>query len=189
MENDFWSRIVFQALEVFAKHAVPRWDHDRHGAMRLRLASQPDQRLRLRSINVTKLLDLLSFTRRHVRQLFRATEHANPTRPTRSGTTLDGNRSFNPSRIDLTPIARAIFSGAPRQILYVVHSVCRAVVVFIVCNSPLLVHRAQKTKQSLTIVLRAFAQNLFGRLPRMLGIDQHLAGDRKSTRLNSSHGY
>src|SRR6185369_12165635 len=98
-------------------HSIPRWNHDRHRALRLCLASETDERLRFGGVDVTKLLDLLSFARRNVREFLGAAENSNPTRTARGRATLNGNRSFDPARINLTPVARTIVGRSPREIL------------------------------------------------------------------------
>src|SRR6476619_4132968 len=100
--------------------------------MRLRLTGEPDQRLRFGRIDVTKLLDLLPFTRRNVRKLLRSTQNANPTRPTRRRATLDRNRPLDSPRIDLSPVAGTIFGRPPGEILNVVHAILRALVILVI---------------------------------------------------------
>src|SRR6185369_9320428 len=137
------------------------------GAVSLRLARETNQRLGFRCVDVAKLFNLLALTRGHIRKLSRAAKHAHPARTTRSRAALNGNRSLDASRIDLTPVLRMIVSSAPREVLNVIQLILRRVVVLIVSNSPFLVHRPQKSQEALAVVLRTFTQNLFGRLLRV----------------------
>src|SRR6185369_14865517 len=145
------------------------------GALRLRLAGKTDQRLRLGRVDVAKLLDLFTFTRRNVREFLCATEHADPTRPAGRRATFNRNRSLDPARIQLAPVAGAIVSGAPRKILRVIQTILRVVVVLVKRDGPLLVDGFEKTEEPLAVVNCAFPQNVVGRLARVLLVDEHLS--------------
>ena len=105
------------SLQVLAKYAVPWRNDNRNRAVRLRLASETDQWLWFRGVDVTKLLDLLAFTHGDVRKFLCTTENADPTSSARCRTTLNRNRSLDSAWIDLAPVARAIVCGAPGEVL------------------------------------------------------------------------
>src|SRR3989442_10775819 len=135
------------------------------------MAGETNQRLWLGRVDVTELLDFLPFARAHVGQLLRATEHSHPAGAARSGAAFDRNWSFNATRIDGLPVARLIAGRTPCEVLSFAQLVSRAVVIFVPGYGPLLVYCFQKSEEALTVIFRTLAQNLFGRLLRMLAIN------------------
>src|SRR6185369_1787949 len=99
------SLIIDGFFQVFSEYSVPRWDDNRYGALRLRLACETNQRLRFGRFDVAKLLDLFAFARCDIREFLRAPKHANPTRSTRRRAAFNRNRSLDPARIHLAPVA------------------------------------------------------------------------------------
>src|SRR6185369_6047045 len=99
------SLIIDGFFQIFAEYRVPWWDDNRYGALRLRLARETNQRLRFGRFDVAKLLDLFAFAHCDIREFLRAAKHANPTRSTRRRTTFNRDRSLDPARIQLAPVA------------------------------------------------------------------------------------
>src|SRR6266850_7708476 len=132
-------------FQVLAKDTVPRWDSYRYSAKGLSLTSQPDQWLRLCRFDVAKLLNLLPLAHTYFVEFLSATENPDPAGAAGSGAALHRNWSFNPTRIKLTPVTRTIGFGAPREVLRIVQLIPRCVVVLVVVDCPLLVHRFQET--------------------------------------------
>src|SRR5215813_3057174 len=112
--------------------------------MGLCLTRQTNKRLRFSSFDVTKLLDLFTLPRRHVRKFFSTAQHANPASATRSRATLNGDWSFNSAWINFAPVARAVVGSSPGKILHVVQFVPGAVVVFVVSHGPTLIDSSKK---------------------------------------------
>src|SRR5512132_599362 len=69
-----------QPGEILSELPIPWRDHDRHGAVRLCLTGETNQRLGLCGVDVTELLDFLSFANGHIRKFFGAAQHAHPAR-------------------------------------------------------------------------------------------------------------
>src|SRR5437773_8851879 len=67
-------------LQELSKLAIPRRDNDRHGTVGFRLTSESNQRLRLSSIDIAELFDLLSLAHGHIGKLFSTAKHSHPTR-------------------------------------------------------------------------------------------------------------
>src|SRR5882762_4164344 len=67
---------LFEGAQILPEDTIPWRNNDRNRAQRLRLASQPDQRLGFGSIDVAKLLNLLAFADRHIGKFFSAAENS-----------------------------------------------------------------------------------------------------------------
>src|SRR5260370_11558173 len=156
---------------MFAELSVPGRNHHRDCALSLSLTSQTNQRLWFGSIDVTELLDLLSFAGGDVSQPISPAEHADPASTAGGRTAFDRNRSFHSSRIQSNPIARTIIGRAPGEGLPIIQFVFRFIVVFVMPNGELFVNRLKKAEQSLAVDFGAFAENLLGRFLCMLFID------------------
>src|SRR5258708_5344763 len=161
---------------MFAELSVPGRNHHRDCALSLSLTSQTNQRLWFGSIDVTELLDLLSFAGGDVSQPISPAEHADPASTAGGRTAFDWNRSFHSSGIQSNPIARTIIGRAPGEVLPIVQFVFGFIVVFVMPNGELSVNCLEKAEQALTVDFGALAENLFGRLLCVLLIYADLAG-------------
>src|SRR5262249_18449073 len=93
--------------KIFPKDSVPRRYHDRHVAGCLSLTRKPDQRARLVGIDVAEFLYPPGLEVLHRRELFTASEYADPARPARSAATFDRDWSFAgyASRVPCVPVS------------------------------------------------------------------------------------
>src|SRR4030095_12323399 len=131
---------LLQSPEILSILPVPGRNHDRNRALALGLTGETDQRLRLGGVDIAKLLDLLSFARRHIRKFLSATDYTYPAGAARSRATLNRNRTLDAARIDRAPVTRLIFGGTPGQVLSFAQFVFGSGIVLVPGHGPLLVH-------------------------------------------------
>src|SRR5205814_466036 len=67
-------------LQELSKLTIPGRNDDRHSPVGLRLTSESNQRLRLSSIDIAELFDLLSLAHGYIGKLFSTAKHSHPTR-------------------------------------------------------------------------------------------------------------
>src|ERR1041385_3466161 len=53
--------------KVLAEHSIPRWNHDRHSTVCLRLTGQANERFWLIRVDISKLLNLLALSSGNIR--------------------------------------------------------------------------------------------------------------------------